>query len=152
MSVEAALSLFAAWRASSPALLAFGRDSAIEFLSAVVVLWRFRLTASEQHAEHSTAIYLVTVPRPDNTSHHLAAKGGINRKKDHRPARNQPRHVYHSEQPCGGERPQPHWTRHAYLGTPPCRAAIRRPNGAVVADCGVVCVLVVDAGRCHPLI
>lgn len=47
MSVEAAVSLFAAWRARSPALLAFGGDSAIELLSAVVVLWRFRTTAHE---------------------------------------------------------------------------------------------------------
>jgi hypothetical protein len=38
MSVEAAVSLFAAWRARSPALLAFGGDSAIELFSAVVVL------------------------------------------------------------------------------------------------------------------
>jgi len=41
MSVEAAVSLFAAWRARSPALLAFGGDSAIELFSAIVVLWRF---------------------------------------------------------------------------------------------------------------
>src|SRR5271169_5390537 len=47
MSVEAVVSLFAAWRARSPALLAFGGDSAIELLSAVVVLWRFRTTAHE---------------------------------------------------------------------------------------------------------
>jgi hypothetical protein len=33
MSVEAAVSLFAAWRARSPALLAFGGDSAIELFS-----------------------------------------------------------------------------------------------------------------------
>jgi hypothetical protein len=46
MSVEAAVSLFAAWRARSPALLAFGGDSAIELFSAVVVLWRFRATAA----------------------------------------------------------------------------------------------------------
>jgi divalent metal cation (Fe/Co/Zn/Cd) transporter len=45
MSVEAAVSLFAAWRAHSPALLAFGGDSAIELFSAAVVLWRFRTTA-----------------------------------------------------------------------------------------------------------
>src|SRR6202035_387899 len=38
MSVEAAVSLFAAWRARSPALVAFGGDSAIELFSAVVVL------------------------------------------------------------------------------------------------------------------
>jgi divalent metal cation (Fe/Co/Zn/Cd) transporter len=42
MSAEACVSLFAAWRARSPALLAFGGDSAIELFSAVVVLWRFR--------------------------------------------------------------------------------------------------------------
>jgi divalent metal cation (Fe/Co/Zn/Cd) transporter len=47
MCVEAAVSLFSAWRASSPALLAFGGDSAIELFSALVVLWRFR--ASEAH-------------------------------------------------------------------------------------------------------
>jgi len=49
MSVEAVVSLFAAWRARSPALVAFGGDSAIELLSAVVVLWRFR--ASDAHAD-----------------------------------------------------------------------------------------------------
>ncbi len=47
MSVEAVVSLFAAWRARSPALLAFGGDSAIELFSAVVILWRFRTTAHE---------------------------------------------------------------------------------------------------------
>jgi hypothetical protein len=47
MSVEAALSLWAAWTARSPALAAFGGDSAVELLSAVVVLWRFRTHASE---------------------------------------------------------------------------------------------------------
>src|ERR1035441_8847607 len=46
MSVEAVVSLFAAWRAGSPALLAFGGDSAIELFSAVVVLWRFRTSAA----------------------------------------------------------------------------------------------------------
>jgi hypothetical protein len=40
MTVEAAVSLAAAWMARSPALLAFGGDSAIELLSAIVVLWR----------------------------------------------------------------------------------------------------------------
>src|ERR1022692_1569101 len=47
MSVEAVVSLFAAWRARSPALLAFGGDSAIELFSAAVVLWRFRTPAHE---------------------------------------------------------------------------------------------------------
>jgi hypothetical protein len=55
MSVEAAVSLFAAWRASSPALLAFGGDSAIELFSAVVVLWRFRASAARGDAERKAA-------------------------------------------------------------------------------------------------
>ena len=50
MSVEAVVSLFAAWRARSPALLAFGGDSAIELLSAGVVLWSFN--AAQHHAKH----------------------------------------------------------------------------------------------------
>jgi divalent metal cation (Fe/Co/Zn/Cd) transporter len=41
MSAEAVVSLSAAWMAHSPALLAFGGDSAVELLSAVVVYWRF---------------------------------------------------------------------------------------------------------------
>jgi len=55
MSVEAAVSLFAAWRASSPALLAFGGDSAIELLSAVVVLWRFRVSDAHEDPERRAA-------------------------------------------------------------------------------------------------
>ena len=55
MSVEAAVSLFAAWRACSPALLAFGGDSAIELFSAAVVLWRFRARTSHEHAERQAA-------------------------------------------------------------------------------------------------
>jgi hypothetical protein len=38
MIVEATASLAAAWMARSPALLAFGGDSAIELLSAILVL------------------------------------------------------------------------------------------------------------------
>jgi len=55
MSVEALVSLFAAWRAQSPALLAFGGDSAIELLSAAVVLWRFRASAAHADAEMRAA-------------------------------------------------------------------------------------------------
>jgi divalent metal cation (Fe/Co/Zn/Cd) transporter len=55
MSVEAAISLLAAWRARSPALLAFGGDSAIELLSAVVVLWRFRANVAQERAERRAA-------------------------------------------------------------------------------------------------
>ena len=72
MTIEAAVSLWAAVRARSPALLAFGGDSAIELLSAAVVLWRFRQRASEEHAERRAAriagilllllaVYVVTV-------------------------------------------------------------------------------------------
>jgi len=55
MSVEAVVSLFAAWQARSPALLAFGGDSAIELLSAVVVLWRFRARDAHEDAERRAA-------------------------------------------------------------------------------------------------
>ena len=47
MSVEATVSLFYARRAHSPALLAFGGDSAVELFSALVVLWRFRVGAHQ---------------------------------------------------------------------------------------------------------
>jgi divalent metal cation (Fe/Co/Zn/Cd) transporter len=53
MSAEAALSLWAAWKAHSPALVAFGGNSGIELLSAVVVLWRFR--HASEHAEKLAA-------------------------------------------------------------------------------------------------
>ena len=48
MSAEAVVSLSAAWMAHSPALLAFGGDSAIELLSAIVVYRRFRATLQER--------------------------------------------------------------------------------------------------------
>ena len=41
MSVEAALSLWAAWTARSPALAAFGGDSAVELMSAAIVCGAF---------------------------------------------------------------------------------------------------------------
>jgi divalent metal cation (Fe/Co/Zn/Cd) transporter len=55
MSIEAAVSLSAAWIARSPSLLAFGGDSAIELLSAIVVLWRFRTSAGHERAERRAA-------------------------------------------------------------------------------------------------
>ena len=55
MTIEAAVSLWAAVRAKSPALLAFGGDSAIELLSAAVVLWRFQRPAAEEQAERRAA-------------------------------------------------------------------------------------------------
>ena len=55
MSVEAVMSLSAAWTAHSPAVLAFGGDSAIELLSAVVVYWRFRSKWSDERTEKLAA-------------------------------------------------------------------------------------------------
>ena len=55
MSVEAVVSLGAAWTARSPALLGFGGDSAVELLSAAVVLRRFHLPSDEGHAEQRAA-------------------------------------------------------------------------------------------------
>jgi divalent metal cation (Fe/Co/Zn/Cd) transporter len=51
MSVEAGVSLAAAWTARSPALLAFGGDSAVELLSAAFVYWRFYAPWQREHAE-----------------------------------------------------------------------------------------------------
>ena len=56
MSIEAALSLWAAWTARRPALAAFGGDSAVELMSAAVVLRRFRTHASEQAEQGSARI------------------------------------------------------------------------------------------------
>jgi divalent metal cation (Fe/Co/Zn/Cd) transporter len=55
MSVEAIVSLGAAWMARSPALLGFGGDSAVELLSAAVVFWRFYLPSRGNHAEQRAA-------------------------------------------------------------------------------------------------
>jgi divalent metal cation (Fe/Co/Zn/Cd) transporter len=55
MSVEAGVSLWAAWAARSPALLAFGGDSVVELLSATVVLWQFRNQIARGHAERNAS-------------------------------------------------------------------------------------------------
>lgn len=55
MSIEATVSLGAAWKAHSPALLAFGGDSAVEMLSATVVLWRFFSQSSGDREEQQAA-------------------------------------------------------------------------------------------------
>jgi divalent metal cation (Fe/Co/Zn/Cd) transporter len=51
MTIEAAISLTSACKARSPALLAFGGDSAIELLSAMAVLWRFTVHVEPEKAE-----------------------------------------------------------------------------------------------------
>ena len=60
MVVECALALFSAWRARSPVLLAFGADSLIELLSALVVLLQFvpGLALSTARATRLAAILL----------------------------------------------------------------------------------------------
>jgi divalent metal cation (Fe/Co/Zn/Cd) transporter len=55
MSVEAGVSQFAGWQAHSPALLAFGVDSAIEIISAVIVLWRFSVPNPHSQIERRAA-------------------------------------------------------------------------------------------------
>jgi divalent metal cation (Fe/Co/Zn/Cd) transporter len=47
MTLEAVVSLGAAWKSHSPALFAFGGDSLVELLSAAVVFWRFRFDLKE---------------------------------------------------------------------------------------------------------
>jgi divalent metal cation (Fe/Co/Zn/Cd) transporter len=51
MSVEAVVSLGAAWMAHSAALLAFGGDSAVKLLSAAVVFWHFYSPSHREHGE-----------------------------------------------------------------------------------------------------
>lgn len=55
MTVEALVSSGAAWKARSPALLGFGVDSAVELLSAAVVLRRFYRPSHETHTEEQAA-------------------------------------------------------------------------------------------------
>ena len=55
MTVEAGVSLGAAWAARSPALLGFGGDSAVELLSAAVVLWRFYSPSPGERSEQRAA-------------------------------------------------------------------------------------------------
>ncbi len=58
MTVEALVSLGAAWRAHSPTLFGFGGESLIELLSAAIVLWRFRFGLNESRAAKSAGILL----------------------------------------------------------------------------------------------
>ena len=60
MLAECVIALAGAWRAHSPALLAFGADSFVELVSALVVLLQFvpRLTLSEARASRLAGILL----------------------------------------------------------------------------------------------
>ncbi len=63
MVVECALALISAWRARSPVLLAFGADSLIELLSALVVLLQFlpHLALSTARATRLAGMLLFTL-------------------------------------------------------------------------------------------
>jgi hypothetical protein len=56
IGAEGVISLWAAWRASSPALLAFGGDSFIELFSALVVLLRFAPGANRERFERPASL------------------------------------------------------------------------------------------------
>jgi divalent metal cation (Fe/Co/Zn/Cd) transporter len=60
MLAECVIALAAAWRARSPLLLAFGADSFVELMSALVVLLQFvpRFTVSEAQASRMAGILL----------------------------------------------------------------------------------------------
>ena len=58
MTVEAVVSLAAAWNSHSPALFAFGGDSMVELLSAAVVFWRFRFELNEARAARIAGVLL----------------------------------------------------------------------------------------------
>lgn len=55
MCIEVVVALEAAWIAHSPALPGFGGDSAVELLSAIIVLWRFRYSSYPAKAERTAA-------------------------------------------------------------------------------------------------
>ena len=55
MFLELIVSGISAWRAHSPALLAFGGDSGIELLSACVVLWHFRSPSTRDQTQKTSA-------------------------------------------------------------------------------------------------
>jgi divalent metal cation (Fe/Co/Zn/Cd) transporter len=63
MVVECSIALSAAWRAHSPALLAFGSDSSVELLSALVVLLQFTsfLKVSAERAARVAGVLLFTL-------------------------------------------------------------------------------------------
>ena len=61
MLIECGVSAFAAWTAHSPAILAFGVDSLVELLSAVVVLLQFApaFAISEHKAARASGVLLL---------------------------------------------------------------------------------------------
>src|ERR1035438_3097719 len=60
MLVELGVSVYAAVTARSPAMMAFGSDSLVELLSAIVVLlqWTPKMSISERMAHRSAAVLL----------------------------------------------------------------------------------------------
>ncbi len=79
MLVECGIALIAAWRAQSPALLAFGADSFVELLSATVVLLQFvrRFTLSTSRAARSAGILLFVLAGVVAAASIAALAGGV---------------------------------------------------------------------------
>ncbi len=79
MLVECGIALVAAWRAQSPALLAFGADSFVELLSATVVLLQFvgRFTLSTSRAARWAGILLFVLAGVVTAASGVAFFGGV---------------------------------------------------------------------------
>ena len=79
MLIECGVALFAAARAHSPALFAFGSDSLVELLSAAVVLLQFapRLTISEERAARAAAVRLFALAAVVTLIAALSLIGGV---------------------------------------------------------------------------
>ncbi len=79
MLVECGIALAAAWRAQSPALLAFGADSFVELLSATVVLLQFvgRFTLSTSRAARWAGILLFVLAGVVATVSGMALISGV---------------------------------------------------------------------------
>jgi divalent metal cation (Fe/Co/Zn/Cd) transporter len=79
MLIECGLALVSAWRAHSPALLAFGADSLVELLSATVVLLQFvpAFTLSKPRAARLAGILLFVLAGVVTVASLVALIGGI---------------------------------------------------------------------------
>ena len=79
MLIECGLALVAAWRAQSPALLAFGADSVVELLSATVVLCQFvpAIALSRARAARLAGMLLFVLAGGVTVTSGVALIGGV---------------------------------------------------------------------------
>jgi len=79
MLIECGLALVSAWRAHSPALLAFGADSFVELLSATVVLLQFvpAISLSKPRAARLAGILLFVLAGGVTVTSVVALIGGV---------------------------------------------------------------------------